>query len=137
MNHSLQRITAHKRESHSPQIKMKIFLVAVLALPCAFAVRCYYYIDRSDDLNPVKSWMDCDDSKYCFKTYIEQHETLNDKKWIVSRSCGSSNVCKSEGCTGTRNSWSCCCRGELCNLTPSKKIYLLTIFSALYIMFAL
>ncbi|CAJ0590419.1 unnamed protein product [Cylicocyclus nassatus] len=115
---------------------MKIAFVAVLALPCAFAVRCYDYIEKHD-LKPDKKWMECSDSQYCFKTYIEQHETPTDKKWMANRSCGSSSVCKTEGCTGTKVGWECCCRGDLCNATSSPKVLLLTIFSVFYIVFAL
>ncbi|EYC10031.1 hypothetical protein Y032_0057g2728 [Ancylostoma ceylanicum] len=74
--------------------RMKACLLALLALPSVFAVRCYDYISTNDNRNTMKSWVDCPyEAQFCFKSYIEQHDMNNEKTWLASRSCGTPNLC--------------------------------------------
>ncbi|KHJ88314.1 hypothetical protein OESDEN_11893 [Oesophagostomum dentatum] len=63
---------------------MNICLVAIIAVPCALAVRCYDYLSTNDNINHMKSWVDCpSESRFCFKSYIEQHDMNNGKTWLA------------------------------------------------------
>ncbi|EPB67838.1 hypothetical protein ANCCEY_13075 [Ancylostoma ceylanicum] len=76
---------------------MKACLLALLALPSVFAVRCYDYISTNDNRNTMKSWVDCPyEAQFCFKSYIEQHDMNNEKTWLASRSCGTPNLCTAQ-----------------------------------------
>ncbi|RCN34253.1 hypothetical protein ANCCAN_19902 [Ancylostoma caninum] len=116
---------------------MRACLLALLAVPCVFAVRCYDYISTNDNRNTMKSWVDCPyEAQFCFKSYIEQHDMNNEKTWLASRSCGTPNLCTRDGCWGTRNDKTCCCRGELCNSSPAYAVWLLPISAVLYLVTA-
>ncbi|ETN72291.1 hypothetical protein NECAME_13908 [Necator americanus] len=74
---------------------MGIFLLLGLAVPYAFAVRCYDFINTNDNRNTMKTWVDCPfETQFCFKSYIEQYDTNNEMTWLASRSCGTPNLCK-------------------------------------------
>ncbi|KAK6753131.1 hypothetical protein RB195_012621 [Necator americanus] len=64
---------------------MGIFLLLGLAVPYAFAVRCYDFINTNDNRNTMKTW-----------SYIEQYDTNNEMTWLASRSCGTPNLCKGQ-----------------------------------------
>ncbi|KAK6753132.1 hypothetical protein RB195_012621 [Necator americanus] len=100
---------------------MGIFLLLGLAVPYAFAVRCYDFINTNDNRNTMKTW-----------SYIEQYDTNNEMTWLASRSCGTPNLCKREGCLGTRNDKTCCCRDELCNASTARGIILLLLISSAF-----
>ncbi|KAE9417370.1 hypothetical protein Angca_001093, partial [Angiostrongylus cantonensis] len=69
-------------------------LLLVSMWPSLLAIRCYDYLSSNENRHRMKSWVECpNDTRFCFKSYIEQEELSNEKTWLENRSCEIPGVC--------------------------------------------
>ncbi|XGW01157.1 hypothetical protein V3C99_013823 [Haemonchus contortus] len=109
---------------------MQLLFLLIAAVTPLHAIRCYSYADTNEDKYPMKIWVDCPfDTQYCFKSYVEQKAFST---WLSTRSCGTPNLCREEGCWGTETEKTCCCRGDLCNYSRGSTFITVLIASTLF-----